>query len=941
MEKVNLINAVLKSLTKAVTTLFTHRNCNLSVTGRISVTLTVLFLMSIVGQWFSSPAVFAIEEICGSCDKKVSITGDFTHRKDDALVTIQGAAGDAAAFREEINGKEFSVSVSNLPAGKYTVLIGEVETLLSKQGERIFNVTSDDAALATDFDIVKTAGSAKKVCYITGVVEHQDDYLRGPLKVTFTAVRNNAKFNTFEVKDSSGASVVAFNASEIAEPFTGDVTLVPDIKEAPIWRDPDQPLKKRADDLIRRMSLAEKVSQLQNDAPAISRLGLPAYNYWNEALHGVANNGIATVFPEPVGMASTWNLGLLRKEGTVIGVEGRAKFNDYTSKHNGNSKWWTGLTFWTPNINIFRDPRWGRGQETYGEDPYLAGELVVEFIKGIQGDNPDYMLAMTCAKHYAVHSGPERSRHRFNAEPSERDLYEMYLPQFERAVRDGKVGGVMSAYNAVYGVPCSASTLLLDDLLRKKWGFEGYVVSDCGGIGDIWNRRAHQYVDTQEEAAAIAVKAGCNLCCGGDYNALVKAVQKGLISEKEINQALYYTLWIRFRLGLFDPAEKVPYSKYTIKDNDTPENRQVALEVARQSLVLLKNDGILPLDRSKYKRIAVIGPNGKSNTMLEGNYHGSASRPVSILNGIKQLAGEDIEVTFAMGSPVTTRPGTAAWSRQDNETNRPVSELKEEAIALAENADLIIYAGGITPAQEGEGFDRSSIELPEVQEELVKALHATGKPVVMVNCSGSAMAIPWEAENLPAILQAWYPGEEGGRAVAEVLFGDLNPSGHLPITFYRATTDLPEFTDYSMSNRTYRYFNGKPLYAFGHGLSYTKFTYQDGKLDSEKIPANGTAKLSFTLKNSGSYDGDDVVQVYFHHVNPSVPQPKLALCAFTRTHLKKGESKRITLEIPAERLRYWDAEKKQYVVEPGDYEFLVAAASDDIRLKLPMTITAP
>jgi len=941
MEKVNLVNAVLKSLTKAVTTPFTHRNCNLSVTGRISMTLTVLFLMSIVGQWFSAQAVFAVEEICGSCGKKVSITGDFTHRKDDATVTIQGAAGDAAAFREEINGKDFTVSISNLPAGEYTIVIGEVETLLSNPGERIFNVTSDDAALATDFDIIESAGGVKKVCYITGVVEHQDDSLRGPLKVTFTAVKNTAKFNTFEVKDSSGVSVVAFNASELAEPFSAKATRIPEITEPPIWRDPAQPLQKRADDLIRRMSLAEKVSQLQNEAPAISRLGLPAYNYWNEALHGVANNGIATVFPEPVGMASTWNPGLLRQEGTVIGIEGRAKFNDYISKHDGNSKWWTGLTFWTPNINIFRDPRWGRGQETYGEDPYLAGEIAVEFIKGIQGDDPDYMLAMACAKHYAVYSGPERARHRLNAEPSERDLYEMYLPQFERAVREAKVGGVMSAYNAVYGVPCSASTFLLDDLLRKQWGFEGYVVSDCSAINDIWNRMAHQYVDTPEEAAAIAVKAGCNLCCGGDYNALVKAVQKGLISEKEINQALYYTLWIRFRLGLFDPVEKVPYSKYTIKDNDTPEHRQVALEVARQSLVLLKNDGILPLDRSKHKRIAVIGPNGKSTSMLEGNYHGSASHPVSILNGIEQLAGTGIEVTFAQGSPVTTKPGTAAWSKQDNETNRPLSELKDEALSHAANADLIIYVGGITPAQEGEGFDRDSIELPEVQEKLVQALHATGKPVIMVNCSGSAMAIPWEVENLPAILQAWYPGEEGGRAVAEVLFGDVNPSGHLPVTFYASTADLPDFRDYSMSNRTYRYFNGKPLFAFGHGLSYTKFTFQDGKLDSEKIPANGTAKVSFTLKNSGSYDGDEVAQVYFRHVNPSVSQPKLALCAFTRTHLKQGESKRITLEIPAERLRYWDTEKKQYVVEPGDYEFLVGAASDDIRLKLPMTITAP
>jgi len=900
----------------------------------------LLLMASVMSLWLSDSAALAVEEVCSSCSYRVNVTGDFTHRKDEASVAIQGAGDNAPAFREEINGEEFSVSVLNLPAGRYTILIGAVETQLTQPEERLFAVTCGDEILAESFDIVATAGGAGKVCYITGVVDHEDDSLRGPLKVTFTAIKNTAKFNTFEVRNASGVSVVAFNASEIAEPFSGDATRIPDIKEPPIWRDPAQPLQKRAHDLIRRMSLVEKVAQLQNDAPAIARLGVPAYNYWNEALHGVANNGVATVFPEPVGMASTWNPPLMRQEGTVIGIEGRAKHNDYANKHNGDSKWWTGLTFWTPNINIFRDPRWGRGQETYGEDPYLASEIGIEFVKGIQGDDPTYMLAMACAKHYAVHSGPERDRHRFNAKPSERDLYEMYLPQFERVVREGKVAGVMGAYNAVNGVPCCADPFLLRDLLRKQWGFEGYVVSDCDAVRDIWDPRRHRYVKTPEEAAAAAVKAGCNLCCGGDYNALVLAVQKGLVSEKEIDQALYYTLWTRFRLGMFDPPEKVPYTKYTIEDNDTPEHGRVALEVARQSLVLLKNHGILPLDRSKYKRIAVIGPNGNSKSMLEGNYHGSASHPVSILDGIKQVAGPNIEVTFAQGSPNTTKPGMAAWSRQDNETNRPLPELKAEALSHAEKADLIIYVGGLTPAQEGEGFDRDLIELPEVQQELVRALHATGKPMVMVNCSGSAVALLWESENLPAILQAWYPGQEGGRAVAEVLFGEVNPSGHLPLTFYRATADLPAFTDYSMSNRTYRYFTGKPLYAFGHGLSYAQFEYQSGKLASEKIAANGTAKVTFTVKNTGKYDGDDVAQVYYRHVDSKVPQPKLALCGFARVHLKQGESKTVTVEVSAERLRYWDTEKKQYVVEPGKYEILVGAASDDIRLTLPMTVTA-
>ena len=450
-------------------------------------------------------------------------------------------------------------------------------------------------------------------------------------------------------------------------------------------------------------------------------------------------------------------------------------------------------------------------------------------------------------------------------------------------------------------------------------------------------------MNTPEEAAAVAVKAGCNLCCGGDYNALVRAVQKGLITEKEIDRALYYTLWTRFRLGLFDPPEKCPYSKITIKDNDTPEHRQLALQIARQSLVLLKNDGILPLDRSKIKQIAVIGPNGKSTSMLHGNYNGTASHPISILNGIKQLAGTNVEVTFAPGCPITTQTdrGIAAWSRQDNDTTRPLPELNAEALGNATNADLIIYVGGITPAQEGEMFDRDSVELPEVQEKLVQALHATGKPMVMVNCSGSAIALPWEDEHLPAILQAWYPGQAGGRAVAEVLFGEVNPSGHLPVTFYRATDDLPAFTDYSMSNRTYRYFSAKPLYAFGHGLSYTTFDYRSGKLDSKKIAPNGTVKVTFTIKNTGKREGDDVAQVYFRHVNSAVPQARLALCGFARVHLNPGKSTKVTVEVPAARLRYWDTEKKQYVVETGNYEFLIGAASDDIRLKLPMTIGAP
>ncbi len=901
-----------------------------------------LVIMTLWGSCFlGATMVRAEDEVCAACDQQVSVSGDFKHRQDHSGIIIQGTNGSAPAFREEINGKNFTVRIAHLPAGKYQVTIGEVETQAGSIGERLFDVTSGDVVLGKNYDIISAAGGAGKTVFLSGVVEHDDDAIKGPLAIVFTASKGLAKFNTMQICTGSGRPIVDFSAAELADAFSTAATHVPEIKDASIWQEANRTLPERAKDLIRRLSLAEKVAQLQNGAPGIPRLGLPAYNYWNEALHGVANSGVATVFPEPIGAAASWNPALFHQEGRIIGIEGRAKFNDYTHKHNGDAKWWYGLTFWTPNINIFRDPRWGRGQETYGEDPYLTSEIGIEFVKGLQGDDPNYLLAMACAKHYTVHSGPEPDRHRFDAHVSERDLYETYLPQFERVVREAKVAGVMGAYNAVNGVPCCASDFLLNDLLRQQWGFDGYVVSDCDAIHDIWGRQQHRYVDTPEAAAAAAVKAGCDLCCGGDYNALVRAVQQGLVTEKEIDAALYHTLWTRFRLGLFDPADKVPYAKYTLADNDTAEHRQVALELARQSLVLLKNDGILPLDRTKLQRIAVIGPNGNSRSMLHGNYHGSASRAVSILDGIREMAGANVEVTFALGCPITTNPSIAPWSRQDNGTTRPLAELRAEACQQAMKADLIIFSGGITPAQEGEMFDRNAIELPSVQEELVRALQATGKPVIMVNCSGSAMALPWEAAHLPAILQAWYPGEEGGRAVGEVLFGETNPSGHLPVTFYRSTSDLPSFTDYGMTNRTYRYYEGQPLYAFGHGLSYTTFKFKQGRLAAGKISSKGTVQVTFTVQNTGKRDGDEVAQVYFRHRHSLVPQPNLALCGFTRVGLKAGEAKAVTVEVPCQRLRYWDTLQKQYVVEAGEYELLIGAAADDIRLKLPLVVATP
>ncbi len=912
----------------------------------VSASLTAVLAavsLSLAGLWLPVSSAYADEERCIPCEVQVNVDGEFAHRKDAASVAIEGAANNAAAYREEVNGSNFTVSIAHLPAGKYTIVIGEAETLLSAPGERLFDVTCGDVALAKNFDIVAAAGAAKKVCTIAGQVEHEDDSIRGPLTVAFAASKNIAKFNTIQVKDATGTTVVAFSALDLAAPFTGDATKVPEVAGAAIWKDPSQPLAAREKDLISRMSLQQKVAQLrggQGGAPAIPQLGLPSYVYWNEALHGVANNGNATVFPEPVGLASAFNPELMHQVGHVVGVEGRAKYNDYANSHNGNSSWWHGLTFWTPNVNIFRDPRWGRGQETYGEDPFLTGTIGVQFVKGIQGDDPTYMLSMACAKHYAVHSGPESERHRFNAQPSDRDLYETYLPQFEMLVREGHVGGVMGAYSALNGVPDCANYFLLTDLLRKQWGFDGYVVSDCGAVGDISS--SHHYAASTEIAAADAVKAGCNLTCGNEYDSLVRAVQGNLLTEKDIDQALTQTLWTRFRLGLFDPPEKCQYSKILINQNDTQESRSLALKISEQSLVLLKNSGILPLDRTKIKNIAVIGPNADTVAVLQGNYNGSASHPVTILNGIKQLAGTDITVTYTQGCPLTTQAGGGrrGGGRGAPAPTRPLPEMTAEAISNAVAADVVIFVGGISPAMEGEQHDRTTIELPQVQEDLLHALSTNGKPIIMVDCSGSAIALPWEAENLPAILQAWYPGEEGGRAVGQVLFGDVNPSGHLCVTFYSATTDLPSFTDYSMTNRTYRYFSGKPLYAFGYGLSYTKFDFDGGRLASKAIPADGTAKVTFTVKNTGKVDGDAVPQIYYRHVNSAVPQPKLALCGFSRVSLKHGESSEVTVEVPTQRLRYWDTGKKQYVVAPGDYEILVGAASDDILLTIPMTITA-
>jgi beta-glucosidase len=923
----------------------------LSTALKLSVTLAAL---AAIGQ----TTALAAEESCDSCSKKVTATGDFVHRRAFGGEAIVGApAGTEAAFREGIFGSNFSATISGLPDGKYTITIGVMEAGSdnTNTGRRVFDIFIRDQVLAQDLDIVKAAGAPNKVYFVNGTVDHRDDTIGGPVVVSFRATTGTAMLNTLEVSNPATATtLVSLRASDLADQTDAAARQIPQVSGPALWLDPSQPMAVRVKDLISRMSLAEKTRQMGNTAPAIHRTGLdlPGYDYWSEALHGVANTRDVTVFPQAIANGATWDPDMVKQMGHIIGIEGRAKNNDNRARNNGNSPRFGGLNFWSPNINLFRDPRWGRGQETYGEDTFLTSRMGVAFIQGLQGDDPKYTLALACSKHYAVHSGPESLRHVIDIYPSERDLYETYLPHFEAAVREGHVGAIMSAYNSVDGEPVPSSTFLLTDILRKRWGFDGQVVSDCDAVADIW--RNHHTVKTAAEAAARAVKGGTDLCCGSTYNSLLAAVHSNLITVAEIDTALGRVLDSRFKLGLFDPTNLNPYLQITLADNNTPEHRKLALQLARESVVLLKNDGLLPLNRSKVKKIAVFGENATDRRMLYGNYNGTPSSEVTILQGIKAIAGANIEVTYAQGCPLITRGTNAAgggrrggrgFGGEPAAPPRPPEELRAEALSNAVSADILIYVGGINSQLEGEegnaratggaeGFsngDRTRIELPQVQEDFIHALQATGKSVIFINCSGSAMAIPWEDEHLPAILQAWYPGEEGGTAVAETLFGDNNPSGRLPVTFYRSTGDLPVFTNYSMVNRTYRYFTGKPLYAFGHGLSYTHFDYSSPSLASKRVKPDGTLAVTFTVRNTGRVDGDEVAQVYFAHVNSAVPQPVKALCSFKRVHVPAGKSAKVTLDIPAERLRYWDTAKKDYTVEAGNYRLMIGSASDEIR----------
>jgi beta-glucosidase len=812
----------------------------------------------------------------------------------------------------------------------------------------------------------------------------------------------------------------------------GDEDTDRDIHDLPFWNI-SLPLEERVDDLIGRLTPAQKVDQMDYDAPAIPSLGIPAYNWWNECLHGVARAGEATVFPQAIGLAATWNEELIHNVATAISDEARAKHHFFVRK--GMRDIYYGLTFWTPNINIFRDPRWGRGQETYGEDPYLTGLLATGFIKGLQGDDQQYLKVVATSKHFAVHSGPEKSRHSDNYQTSNKDLFETYLPAFETTVKEGKVQSIMCAYNRFRDEACCGSNLLLDSILRTSWGFDGYVVSDCWAIQDIYQRGYHEIVETGDEAAALAVKMGTDINCGDTFDPyLDSALAVGLIDEATLDKSLKRLFTARFRLGMFDPEDMVPWSNIPYEVVASTAHADLALQAARESMVLLKNDNLLPLS-GDVQSVAVIGPNAHYERTMIGNYHGTPGDVVTPYEGIRnKLPGA--RVTYAEGCALTenfplykTVPaeclpggmtgayypnanwsGTPAFTRNDpvidfswaHET--PVSKAKadtfsvvwsgtlkpletgeyrlgfrahttcamevdgkeiisfdvrhepgiravdmrlekgrtyrlrirysnlqadpqaqllwtrldkdhlEEAVQTAVEADLVVLCLGLSPLLEGEemplifeGFDkgdRTDIDLPDTQKKLLKKVRALNKPTVMVLMSGSAVAVNWSDQNIGAILQCWYPGQEGGKAIADILFGDYNPSGKLPVTFYKSVEDLPPFTDYAMQGRTYKYFKGDVLYPFGHGMSYTSFEYSNVELPERAAPGESLT-ISANVQNAGKYAGKEVVQLYVSH--PDVPNSAIrSLIGVHKIELQPGESKKVQFTVTPQEYSYFN-----------------------------------
>ena len=693
------------------------------------------------------------------------------------------------------------------------------------------------------------------------------------------------------------------------------------------YKDKNLNFEERAKDIVSRMTLEEKISQVQYDAPAIERLGIPSYNWWNEALHGVARAGVSTVFPQAIGLAASFDPELIERIASVISTEGRAKYNEF--QRHGDHDIYKGLTFWSPTINIDRDPRWGRGQETYGEDPYLTSRLAVSFIHGIQGNDKRYLKASACAKHFAVHSGPEADRHHFNAEVSQKDLWETYLPAFKAAVCEGKVSGIMGAYNRVNGEPCCGSKTLLKDILRGEWNFKGYVTSDCWAIRDF--NEGHKVTKDIVESSALAVNNSCDLNCGCAFASLMKSVLYGLVKEKTIDQAVYRLMLIRMRLGMFDSPDDVPYSSISYDENDCLKHHKLAFEAAEKSLVLLKNrNNILPLDKKKLKSVAVIGPNADSRAALEGNYCGTASRYITVLEGIREACSPKTRIYYAEGCHL--------YKNSSSNLTRKGDRIAE-AVSAAAHADVAILCLGLDASIEGEegdtsnefaSGDKQNLQLPGLQQQLLESVYATGTPTILILLSGSSLAVSWADEHIDAIIQAWYPGEEGGRAVASLLFGDYSPSARLPVTFYRSDKDLPEFNDYSMQGRTYRYFKKKALYPFGYGLSYTKFHYGNPTLSCSELEAGANIQVTSEVQNAGTWESDEIVQLYLKDLEASVQIPQWQLAGIRRIHLKAGESTKVSFAVSARQMALID-ESGKCILEPGKFRIYIGGNQPDER----------
>lgn len=691
------------------------------------------------------------------------------------------------------------------------------------------------------------------------------------------------------------------------------------------YLDENLSFEQRAQDLLSRMTLDEKLSQMMYQSPAIPRLDIPAYNWWNEALHGVARAGTATMFAQAIGLAAMFDDQEMEEIAEIISTEGRAKYRAYSEE--GDRGIYKGLTFWSPNVNIFRDPRWGRGHETYGEDPYLTSRLGVAFIKGLQGEDPKYLKTAACAKHFAVHSGPEGLRHEFDAQVSPRDLWDTYLPAFEACVKEARVEAVMGAYNRTNGEPCCGSPTLLQKILREKWGFQGHVVSDCWAIRDFHTH--HHVTATAPESAAMALKAGCDVNCGIVYLHLKAALEEGRITEDDVDRAVFRLLMTRMKLGMFDKQEHVPYAAIPTSEYNTKAHRQKNLHAARKTLVLLKNQsGTLPLKVDKLKRIAVIGPNADSREALKGNYYGEADRYTTILEGIQEyLADTDTEVVYSLGCDL-----------ERDKHHSDENQLIYEAAGLARKSDAIVICLGLDDTLEGEEMhqsntfgsgDKPDLSFPGKQLPLLqKVLDAAGnKPVILVNLTGSAMDLNLAQERCAAVIQAWYPGSMGGRAVAELIFGDFSPAGRLPVTFYKTVEELPEFTDYSMKGRTYRYMKNEALYPFGYGLSYNTYRYE-----AQNSPQWDRDRLVFKVRiyNEGLMDGDEVAQLYTIHHSETLESPNCSLRGFKRLSIEKGGCADIEFVLTKEDLMLVN-EDGERVLENGEYTITIGGGQPDRR----------